>query len=79
MPKVVIDGIEYVPKVEITPPSDEKLLDALKELVSIQYFKEKHKAIPQAWNVLNHLNPELAELCAQDPAAAWSRLHGEDG
>lgn len=78
MPKVIIDGIEYVPKVDVVTPSDDQMLAALRELVSIQYFRELHKAIPQAWNVLNHLNPALAELCAQDPSVAWHLLNGSD-
>jgi histidinol dehydrogenase len=51
---------------------------ALGELVSIQYFREHHKAVAQAWNVLNALAPELAELSANDPRAAWQRIHGSD-
>ena len=38
MTHVVIDGIEYVPKAEIPPLADDKLTNALKELVSLYYF-----------------------------------------
>ncbi|MBM3105528.1 hypothetical protein IIE18_10290 [Pseudomonas sp. V1] len=76
MPKVVIDGIEYVPRAEVPPLTDERLQNALEELVSIQYFRESHKAVAQAWNVLKYLAPELAELAAQDPRAAYERIHG---
>lgn len=76
MPTVLINDIEYVPRAEVPPLSDERLQRALEELVSIQYFKEKHKAIAQAWNVLHALAPELAKLAAEDPEAAFERIHG---
>lgn len=75
MPSVLIDGVEYVPRAEIPVLADARLKQALQELVSIQYFQEKHKAIAQSWNVLNALAPELAELAARDPAAAFERMH----
>jgi hypothetical protein len=78
MPSVLIDGIEYVPRAEIPELTDVRLKAALGELVSIQYFREHHKAVAQAWNVLNALAPELAELSANDPRAAWQRIHGSD-
>lgn len=53
MPKVVIDGIEYVPRAEVPPLTDERLQNALEELA-----------------------PELAELAAQNPRAAYERIHG---
>ncbi|EKY4113701.1 TPA: hypothetical protein ACGW3M_000959 [Pseudomonas aeruginosa] len=77
MPSVLINDIEYVPRAEVPPLTDERLQRALEELVSIQYFKEKHKAIAQAWNVLHALAPELADLAAQDPEAAFDRIHGK--
>ncbi|MNR51083.1 hypothetical protein D3C85_1707040 [compost metagenome] len=77
MPSVVIDGIEYVPRAEVPPLTDERLKRALEELVSIQYFRESHKAIAHAWDVLNALAPELAKLSARDPEAAYRRLHGD--
>jgi hypothetical protein len=76
MPKVVIDGIEYVPTAEIPALTDERLKNALAELVSIQYWREEHKAIPQAWNVLHALAPELAALSAKNPQAAYNLIHG---
>lgn len=76
MPMVVIDGVEYVPKAEVPVLTDQRLQAALEELTSIQYFREKHKAIAQAWNVLNHLAPELAKLAEKDPQAAYYRIHG---
>lgn len=44
MPRVVIDDIEYVPRAEIPPLVDDKLTEALKELVSLYYFGDWHKA-----------------------------------
>lgn len=74
MPCVLIDGIEYVPRAEIPELTDDRLNRALKELVAIQYFRIEHKAIPQAWDVLNILAPELAKLCNEDPSAAYARM-----
>lgn len=78
MPHVLIDGVEYVPRAEVPVLTDERLKRALEELVSIQYFREQHKAVAQAWNVLHALAPELAELAARDPEAAYERIHGAD-
>lgn len=77
MPTVIIDGIEYVPRAEVPPLTDARLQRALGELVSMQYLRETHKAIAQAWNVLNALAPELAELSMRDPEAAYRRIHGD--
>ena len=78
MPRVIIDGIEYVPRAEIPELTDERLQRALEELTSMQYLREQHKAIPQAWNVLNALAPELAKLASKDPLAAYERIHGTE-
>lgn len=78
MPHVLIDGVEYVPRAEVPDLTDERLKRALGELVSIQYFREQHKAVAQAWNALHALAPELAELAARDPVAAYERIHGAD-
>lgn len=75
MPTVVIDGIEYVPRAEVPELTDGRLKMALEELVSIQYFRQEHKAIAQAWNVLDALAPELARLAADNPQAAYERMH----
>ena len=72
--EVWVNGVEYVPKASIPELTDERLKDALKQLVSMQYFKIQHKAIPQAWDVLNALAPELAQLAADDPHAAYVRI-----
>lgn len=78
MPTVIIDGVEYVPRSEIPELTNERLKAALEEVVSIQYFKENHKAVRQAWNVLRCLAPELAQLAADNPKAAFDRIHGFD-
>nr|WP_192963475.1 hypothetical protein [Pseudomonas fluorescens]CEK42318.1 hypothetical protein PQBR57_0365 [Pseudomonas fluorescens SBW25] len=77
MSQVVIDGIEYVPRAKVPELSDARLKAALEVLTEIQYFKQTHKAIPQAWNALNALAPELAELAAINPKAAYDRIHNE--
>ncbi|MFL1449165.1 hypothetical protein ACI77O_12290 [Pseudomonas tritici] len=76
MTRVMIDDVEYVPRAEVPELTDERLKLALAELTSMQYLREPHKAIAQAWNVLNHLAPELAKLAAQNPQAAYYRIHG---
>ncbi|MGL5224813.1 MAG: hypothetical protein ACRC8Q_05720 [Aeromonas sp.] len=43
MPRVVIDSIEYVPRAEIPPLDDDKLTEALKELVGLYYFGDWYK------------------------------------
>lgn len=78
MPSVFIDGVEYVPKAEIPQLSDERLQRALEELTSIQYFNQKDKNRAVAWNALNALAPELAKLAADNPLAAFERIHGTE-
>ncbi|WP_199033038.1 hypothetical protein [Ralstonia sp. ASV6] len=78
MPQVLIGGVEYVPRAEVPELTDERLKAALAGLVEIQYFREKHKAVAQSWNVLNALAPELAELAAKDPRAAYERINGAE-
>lgn len=75
MAKVLIDGVEYIPRAEVPEITDEKLLQCLQSLVEIQYFNETHKNRAVAWNALEALSPELAELCISDPEAAWHRVH----
>jgi hypothetical protein len=76
--EVWVNGVEYVPKASIPELMDKSLESALKQLVSMQYFRIEHKAIPQAWDVLNALAPELAQLAADDPRAAYVRMHGSE-
>lgn len=77
MPSVLIDGVEYVPKAEVPELSDARLKLALEELVSIQYFQNKNRAIAQAWDALYALAPEVAELVAENPKAAFDRFFNQ--
>jgi hypothetical protein len=72
----MIDGVEYVPRAEIPPLTDERLRLALQELTAIQYFRESHKAVAQSWDALHALAPELAQLAGDNPKAAYDRVHG---
>ncbi|MDF8330527.1 MULTISPECIES: hypothetical protein [Aeromonas] len=78
MPRVVIDDIEYVPRAEIPPLVNETLTKALKELVSLYYFEDWHKARGRVWNAIEYLSPELAELVSNNPLAAYERLSPPD-
>lgn len=74
--KVVIGGVEYVPRGEIPPLTDDRLRAALYELTSIQYFSgETHKHRAWAWDALNALAPELAKLPAE---VAFDRVRDGD-
>ena len=79
MAHVIIDGVEYVPRAEVAPITDERIHKALESLTEIQHFYEctnKHRA--WAWDAMNALAPELAELSSNDPCAAFERVHGTD-
>ena len=77
---VVIDGVEYIPRAEVPELTDERLKQCLDSLIEIQYFSDQtHKHRAWAWDALNALAPELAELATTDPSAAWDRVRGEDG
>lgn len=79
MAKVVVDGVEYVPKAEVQPITDERLQRCLECLTEIQYFSsETHKHRAWAWDAMNALSSELAELSSDDPQAAYERIHGVD-
>jgi hypothetical protein len=75
MTKVVIDGVEYVPKADVKPLNDERLQACLEILTSMRYFNQEHKMMPHTWEAINAISPELALL---EPDAAYSRIHGED-
>ena len=75
---VIIDGIEYVPKTEIPQITDERLKRALESLTEIQYFHEctnKHKA--WAWDAINALAPDLAEMSSNSAQAAYDFVRDE--
>lgn len=73
MPKVIIDGIEYVPKAEIPELTDARLKECLEVLTSMRYFGESYKMKAHAWDAINALAPELAKL---DETAAYEHIHG---
>ena len=73
--EVLIDGVPYVPRASIQKVTDKRLLDALGALMEIQYFNQKHRNCGIAFNALNALAPELAALCADNPKAAYDRVH----
>lgn len=79
MPVVLIDGVEYVPKAEILPITDERLQACLESLTEIQYFHDqKHKHRAWALDALKALSPELAKLARDDPQKAFERVHGAE-
>jgi len=67
-----------VPKVDLTEITDERLHEALRQLVYMQHLNETHKLRAQAWDVLNTLAPDLAELSGRNPKAAYDRMHPEN-
>ncbi|EHA1126417.1 hypothetical protein FG475_14945 [Vibrio navarrensis] len=75
MPNVVINGVEYVPKADIPELSDERLKKCLMVLTEMRYFNEEHKMKQLAWNAINALSPELANL---DESTAYDRIHDKD-
>lgn len=79
MAKVMVNGVEYVPRAEIPELTDERLKACLRELICIQYFPaDIHKHRAWAWDAINKIAPELAELVSQDPEAAWERVSPTD-
>lgn len=78
MALVILDGREYVPQIDIEEITDEKIKNCISELMAIQYFDIKHKNRAFAWNALNFLIPNLAELCAQSEQLAYDLVHGHE-
>ena len=77
MPTVLIDDVEYVPKAEVLPITDERLQKCLESLTEIQYFYEcSHKHRAWAWDALNALSPELAQLSSENAKAAFELVRG---
>jgi hypothetical protein len=76
--EVMIDGIIYVPRADIPEMTNERLKMALLCLTEIQYFNIEHKNRAVAWDALNALAPELAELAANNPQAAFDRVRSEE-
>ena len=79
MSHVIIDGVEYVPRAEIPEITDRNMQSLLESLTEIQYFNEcSHKHRAWGWDALNAIAPELAELAAKNPKAAFDRIHGSE-
>lgn len=77
MTAVFIDGVEYVPKAEVPEVKQPEIQRALESLAEIQYFSEcSHKHRAWAWDAMNALAPELAQLSADNPQAAYDRIRG---
>lgn len=78
MRSVIIDGVKYVPEIATPEPMPKQLQTCLDNLVAIQMFPEcanKHRA--WAWDALNALSPNLAELSADNPRLAWEYLQNQ--
>ena len=75
MTKVIIDGIEYVPKAEVLPINDERLQNCLEVLTEMRRFNQYHKMMGLAWNAISALSPDIAKLSVN---AAYDRIHGEE-
>lgn len=73
--KVEIDGVEYIPKAEVKPITDDSLQRCLEVLTETRYFKQQHKMEGLAYNAIHALSPELANIC---PDAAYARIHGSE-
>lgn len=62
-----IDGIEYVPKADVPPISNDRLKIALQHLTHIQMHPNHFSKHRQwAWDALDALAPELATLPAKE-------------
>ena len=74
MPSVIIDGVEYVPRGEIPPLTNERLQGCLESLTELRYFNlSSNKMRAVAWNAINALAPEIAALPEKE---AFDRIHG---
>ena len=77
MTAVFIGGVEYVPKAEVPEVKQPEIQKALESLTEIQYFSEcSHKHRAWAWDAMNALAPEVAQLSTDNPQAAYDRIRG---
>ena len=74
MTTVIIDGIEYIPKIEGLLINDKRLQGCLEVLTEMRRFNQHHKMRELAWNAINELSPDIAKLSVE---AAYYRIHGE--
>lgn len=72
--EVLIDGIKYVPQATIQQVGDEVMRQALRELLSLHYFGNWHKAQGVTSEVIALLSPELAAVMDVDIGAAFKRV-----
>lgn len=73
---IIIDGIEYLPRADVPPITDDAIAVVLVDLVNIHrasHHTDKRKG--WAWNALNVLSPEIAELANRNPDAALARIN----
>lgn len=63
---VVIDGVEYVPKIDIPELNEKRSLDCLETLTEMRYFNQNHKMKALSWNAINALSPDLAKLSEEE-------------
>jgi hypothetical protein len=75
MAKVIIDGVEYIPKADVKPLDCNSLQKCLEVLTSMRYFGQDHKMMGHTWEAINALSPELAKL---EPDVAFERIHGNE-
>lgn len=77
---VIIDNIRYVPEAEVNELKDEVLRKVLYELTSIQYFDKcsRHKHRAWAWDALNAISPDIADMCSNDPRIAYDYVRRDD-
>jgi chorismate mutase len=73
--KVIIDGVEYVPKAEVKELTDKSLKECLEVLTSMRHFNQQHKMKAHAWDAINALSPDLAKL---DEKEAYDFIHGAE-
>ncbi len=78
MPKVTIDGVDYVPKAEVLHIRDDELVKCLRLLTAIQYKPDRktlHRDL--AWAALCTLSPELGELSCRNPEVAYNLVRSK--
>ena len=76
--EVYIDGVTYVPESEIPELTDDRLKKCLAVLTEMRYFNQGHKMMGLAYNAIEALAPDIAELSSNDSQAAYDLFNGED-
>ena len=75
---VTIDGIVYVPKNKIPELTDSRLKNCLAVLTEMRHFNQGHKMMGLAYNAIEALAPDIAEMSSNDNKAAYDLFHNED-